>query len=116
MEVFFVVFEKFLEGLIEEYVGMFFVVFVVVWVNDDLEKCRVVVGELFKLLWKWLDEVDRVKMVEVIRSWVVKCNENEILVGVVMGVLGLFVEIGENGLEEVISVIEFVFLESVVKF
>lgn len=112
MEVLFAVFEKFSEALIEEYAGMFFVALVVVRANDDSEKCRVAAGELLKLLWRRLDDAERAKMAEVVKSWVAKRNENETLAGAAMGVLGLLVETGENGLEEVTNVIEPVLSES----
>ncbi|ODN80830.1 hypothetical protein L202_02973 [Cryptococcus amylolentus CBS 6039] len=112
MEVLSAVFEKFSDDLIEEYAGMFFVALVVTRANDDSEKCRVAAGELLKVLWRRLDEDARGKMAEVVKSWIAQHDENETLAGAAMGVLGLLVETGGEGLGDVASVVNPVLKES----
>ncbi|WRT65418.1 uncharacterized protein IL334_002361 [Kwoniella shivajii] len=112
MEVLNAVFIKFSDELIEEYADMFFVALVVVLANDDSEKCRAMAGALLKLLWKRLEDDRRVKMINVLKSWVGKREGNVILASAALGVFGLLAEAGEGEelveqlIQEVVPVIE----------
>ncbi|WWD16787.1 hypothetical protein CI109_101219 [Kwoniella shandongensis] len=108
MEVLSAVFTKFSDELVEEYADMFFVALVVVLANDDSEKCRIAAGALLKLLWKRLDSTKQSQMVEVLKAWVGKREDNEVLASAALGVFGLLVDSPEGeglieDLEQVVS-------------